>query len=149
LASAAASHITDPGTEQPLRRRLDGPVSRGQAIAKALIAQAVEQQQIKPGTLTVHADRGSSMTSKPFAFLLADLGLTRTHNRPYTSTDNLYSEAPFKTLKHRPEFPDRFQNIGQACGYRRLVRALQPQAPPLRHRADDRPMPCTMVTRPG
>jgi putative transposase len=68
----------------------------------------------KPGTLTVHADCGSSMTSKPVAFLLADLGLTRTHNRPCTSTDNRYSEAHFKTLKYRPEFPDRFQNIEQA-----------------------------------
>jgi putative transposase len=83
-------------------------------VAKALIAQAVEQQQIKPHTLTLHADRGSSMTSKPVAFLLADLGLTKTHNRPYTSTDNPYSEAHFNTLKYRPEFPDRFQNIEQA-----------------------------------
>jgi putative transposase len=83
-------------------------------VAKALIAQAVEQQQIKPGTLTVHADRGSAMRSKPVAFLLADLGLTRTHNRPYTSSENPYSEAHFKTLKYRPEFPDRFQNIEQA-----------------------------------
>src|SRR5450755_885656 len=83
-------------------------------VAKALIAQAVEQQQIKPGTLTVHADRGSAMRSKPVAFLLADLGLTRTHNRPYTSSDNPYSEAHFKTLKYRPGFPDRFQNIEQA-----------------------------------
>lgn len=83
-------------------------------IAKALIAQAVEQQQITPGTLTVHADRGSAMRSKPVAFLLADLGLTRTHNRPYTSSDNPYSEAHFKTLKYRPGFPERFQNIEQA-----------------------------------
>jgi putative transposase len=83
-------------------------------VAKALIAQACEQQQIKPGTLTVHADRGSAMRSKPVAFLLADLGLTRTHNRPYTSSDNPYIEAHFKTLKYRPGFPDRFQNIEQA-----------------------------------
>jgi putative transposase len=83
-------------------------------VAKALIAQACEQQQITPGTLTVHADRGSAMRSKPVAFLLADLGLTRTHNRPYTSSDNPYSEAHFKTLKYRPGFPDRFQNIEQA-----------------------------------
>jgi len=59
-------------------------------VAKALIAQATEQQEITPGTLTIHADRGSSMTSKPVAFLLADLGVTRTHNRPYTSSDNPY-----------------------------------------------------------
>ncbi len=54
-------------------------------LAKALISQACEQQQIPQGQLTVHADRGSSMTSKPVAFLLADLGVTRSHNRPYTS----------------------------------------------------------------
>jgi putative transposase len=83
-------------------------------IAKALIGQAAEQQQIEPGTLTVHADRGGPMRSKPVAFLLADLGVTKTHSRPYTSTDNPYSEAQFKTLKYRPEFPDRFDSIEQA-----------------------------------
>jgi putative transposase len=80
-------------------------------IAEQLIAQALEQQKIQPGQLTVHADRGSSMTSKPVAFLLADLGVTKTHSRPYTSTDNPYSEAQFKTLKYRPDFPDRFASI--------------------------------------
>lgn len=86
-------------------------------VAAALIAQAVEQQEIPPGTLTVHADRGSSMRSKPVAFLLADLGLTRTHNRPYTSSDNPYSKPHFKTLKRRPGFPDRFQTIEQARAF--------------------------------
>jgi len=80
-------------------------------VAEQLIAQAVAQQQITPGQLTIHADRGSSMTSKPVAFLLADLGVTKTHSRPYTSTDNPYSEAQFKTLKYRPDFPDRFDSI--------------------------------------
>jgi putative transposase len=65
-------------------------------IAKALIAQATEQQHVTPGTLTLHADRGSSMTSKPVAFLLADLGVTRTHNRPYTSSDNPYLRSPLQ-----------------------------------------------------
>ena len=74
-------------------------------LAKALIGQAAEQQQIDPGQLTVHADRGTAMMSKPVAFLLADLGVLKTHSRPYTSTDNPYSEAQFKTLKYRPEFP--------------------------------------------
>jgi putative transposase len=83
-------------------------------IAEALIAQSLAQQRIKPGTLTVHADRGGPMRSKPVAFLLADLGVTKTHSRPYTSTDNPYSEAHFKTLKYRPEFPDRFGTIEQA-----------------------------------
>jgi putative transposase len=86
-------------------------------LAKALIAQSAEQQQIPRGQLTVHADRGSAMRSKPVAFLLADLGVLRTHSRPYTSTDNPYSEAQFKTLKYRPEFPDRFQNIEQARAF--------------------------------
>lgn len=80
-------------------------------IAKELIAQAIQQQGITPGQLTIHADRGSSMRSKPVAFLLADLGITKTHSRPYTSTDNPYSEAQFKTLKYRPDFPGRFNSI--------------------------------------
>ena len=83
-------------------------------VAEALIAQAVEQQQITREQLTIHADRGGPMRSKPVAFLLADLGVTKTHSRPYTSTDNPYSEAHFKTLKYRPEFPERFQTIEQA-----------------------------------
>ena len=83
-------------------------------IAEALIAQAIEQQQIARDQLTVHADRGGPMRSKPVAFLLADLGITKTHSRPYTSTDNPYSEAHFKTLKYRPAFPARFDSIEQA-----------------------------------
>jgi len=88
-------------------------------VAKALIAQVCDQQQIDRGQLTVHADRGSSMTSKPVAFLLADLGVTKTHNRPYTSTDNPYSEAHFKTLKYRPGFPARFDSIEHARAFSR------------------------------
>jgi len=86
-------------------------------IAKDLIGQAIAQQKIVKNTLTVHADRGSSMTSKPVAFLLADLGVTRTHNRPYTSNDNPYSEAHFKTLKYRPSFPARFNSIEEARAF--------------------------------
>jgi len=86
-------------------------------VARDLIAQVCEQQNIEPGQLTVHADRGSSMTSKPVAFLLADLGVTKTHNRPYTSTDNPYSEAQFKTLKYRPGFPARFDTIEHARAF--------------------------------
>jgi len=88
-------------------------------VAKALIAQVCEQQQIARGELTVHADRGSSMTSKPVAFLLADLGVIRSHNRPYTSTDNPYSEAQFKTLKYRPGFPACFDTIEHARAFSR------------------------------
>jgi len=83
-------------------------------VARDLIAQVCAQQDIQREQLTIHADRGSSMTSKPVAFLLADLGVTKTHNRPYTSTDNPYSEAQFKTLKYRPAFPARFDSIEHA-----------------------------------
>jgi putative transposase len=86
-------------------------------VAKDLIAQVCQQQTITRDQLTVHADRGSSMTSKPVAFLLADLGVTRSHSRPYTSTDNPYSEAHFKTLKYRPAFPARFDSIEHARGF--------------------------------
>ena len=80
-------------------------------LAKKLIAESAGKQAIEPGQLTVHADRGSSMTSKPVAFLLADLGITKTHSRPSVSNDNPFSEAQFKTLKYRREFPDRFGSI--------------------------------------
>jgi putative transposase len=83
-------------------------------VAEPLFAQALAQQAITPGQLTIHADRGSAMRSKPVAFLLADLGVTKTHSRPYTSTDNPYSEAHFKTLKYRPGFPERFASIAHA-----------------------------------
>jgi putative transposase len=86
-------------------------------LAKALIAQACAQQQIGRDRLTVHADRGSAMRSKPVAFLLADLGVLKTHSRPYTSTDNPYSEAYFKTLKYRPAFPARFDSILEARAF--------------------------------
>jgi len=89
-------------------------------IARALIEQATEQQQITPKILTLHADRGGPMRSKPVAFLLADLGVTKTHSRPYTSTDNPYSESNFKTLKYRPEFPQRFDSIEHARGHCRV-----------------------------
>jgi len=83
-------------------------------LATALIEQAAEQQQITPKILTLHADRGAPQRAKPVAFLLADLGITRTHSRPYTSSDNPYSESNFKTLKYRPEFPARFDTIEHA-----------------------------------
>lgn len=86
-------------------------------LAEQMIAQALQQQKIRRDQLTIHADRGSSMRSKPVAFLLADLGITRTHSRPYTSTDNPYSEAQFKTLKYRPGFPERFGSILEARSF--------------------------------
>ena len=77
-------------------------------LAETLIAATCEKQGIKPGQLTIHADRGSAMTSKSVSQLLADLDVTRTHSRPHVSNDNPYSEAQFKTLKYRPAFPERF-----------------------------------------
>jgi putative transposase len=89
-------------------------------LAMALIEQATEQQQITPKILTLHADRGAPQRAKPVAFLLADLGITKTHSRPYTSSDNPYSESNFKTLKYRPEFPARFDDIDRARGHCRV-----------------------------
>ena len=86
-------------------------------LAERLIAATGETQGIGPGQLTVHADRGSSMTSKAVALLLADLGITRTHSRPHVSNDNPFSEAQFKTLKSRPEFPDRFTSAEAARAF--------------------------------
>lgn len=86
-------------------------------IAQQLISETLAKQRIARGQLTIHADRGTSMTSKPVAFLLADLGVTKSHNRPYTSTDNPYSEAHFKTLKYRPGFPARFDSIEHARAF--------------------------------
>ena len=77
-------------------------------LAEELIAETCVRQGIQPDQLTLHADRGSSMTSKSVAFLLADLGVTKTHSRPHLSNDNPYSEAQFKTLKYRPDYPSRF-----------------------------------------
>ena len=93
------------------------------ALARRLVTASVDKQGIVRDQLTLHADRGSSMTSKSLALLLADLGVTKTHSRPYTSTDNPYSEAHFKTLKYRPEFPDRFGSIQDA---RTLCRGFFP-----------------------
>jgi putative transposase len=77
-------------------------------LAKRLIEESCNKQRIQPGQLTLHADRGTSMCSKPVTFLLADLGVTKTHSRPHVSDDNPYSESQFRTMKYRPEFPDRF-----------------------------------------
>jgi putative transposase len=84
------------------------------ALAKTLIDETCARQLIQPGQLTLHADRGPSMTSKPVAFLLADLGVTKTHSRPNVSDDNPFSEAQFKTLKYRPDFPERFGSLEHA-----------------------------------
>jgi len=87
------------------------------ALAKKLIKDTCGKHLILPGELNLHADRGSSMRGKPVAFLLADLGVTKTHSRPYTSNDNPYSESQFRTMKYRPEFPDRFGCIQDARAF--------------------------------
>ena len=89
----------------------------GKELARQFIAATCGKQQIALGQLTIHADRGSSMTSKPVALLLADLGVTKTHSRPHVSDDNPFSESHFKTLKYRPEFPDRFGSKEHARGF--------------------------------
>ena len=99
------------------------------ALAERLIATTCETQAILPAQLTIHADRGSSMTSKPVALLLADLGVTRTHSRPHVSNDNPFSEAQFKTLKYRPEFPDRFSGLQETRVLPPLLHLVQHGAP--------------------
>lgn len=87
------------------------------SLAKRLITESCEKQGVEPGQLTVHSDRGPSMKSKPVALLLADLGATKSHSRPHVSNDNPFSEAQFKTLKYRPDFPDRFGCIQDSIGF--------------------------------
>ncbi len=86
-------------------------------LAQELIAATCDKEAIVPGQLTLHADRGTSMRSKPLAMLLADLSVTKSHSRPHVSDDNPYSEAQFKTLKYQPEFPARFDSIEHARAF--------------------------------
>lgn len=83
-------------------------------LAERLIAESVRKQGIDRDQLTLHADRGPSMASKGVALLLADLGITKSHSRPHCSNDNPYSEAQFRTLKYRPDFPSKFGCIQDA-----------------------------------
>jgi putative transposase len=86
-------------------------------LAERLLADTIAKQAVAREQLTIHADRGASMASRPVAFLLADLGVTKSHSRPHCSNDNPYSEAQFKTLKYRPEFPDRFGSYEDALSF--------------------------------
>jgi putative transposase len=90
-------------------------------IAEALIQETLLRENIQPGVLTIHADRGSAMTSTTVAELLIDLGVTKSHSRPHTSNDNPFSESHFKTMKYRPQMPDRFGSVEEA---RELFRDL-------------------------
>jgi putative transposase len=84
-------------------------------LGKQLIEHGVHSQSIQlENNLTIHADRGKPMAAKTTSQLMIDLGVARSHSRPYTSNDNPYSEAHFKTAKYRPGFPDRFGSVQDA-----------------------------------
>jgi len=85
-----------------------------QYLAKSLLEEAMRNQFILPNQLTIHSDNGPSMSSQSVAQFLEHMGVNKTHNRPYTSNDNPFSESHFKTLKYRPEFPERFESLQEA-----------------------------------
>lgn len=87
------------------------------ALAQLLIDETCDKQDILPGQLVIHSDRGTPMTARGTAQLMADLGVTKSHSRPYTSDDNPYSEAQFKTLKYRPDFPRTFGSLADAKAF--------------------------------
>jgi putative transposase len=84
------------------------------ALAESLIQETLVHQNVLPGTLTIHADNGSAMTSSVVAALLVELGVAKSHSRPHTSDDNPFSESHFKTMKQRPQVPERFGSIEEA-----------------------------------
>ena len=86
-------------------------------LFKALFEETIAKHLVPPGQLTLHADRGAAMKAKATALMLADLGVTKSHSRPYTSNDNPFSESHFKTLKYQPEFPKRFGCIEDAKAF--------------------------------
>ena len=88
-----------------------------QDLAARLIREAIDTQGVREAELTLHSDRGPSMTSHNVAQLLATLGVTKSHSRPHVSNDNPFSESQFKTLKYRPEFPDRFESHDEALRF--------------------------------
>jgi putative transposase len=96
-------------------------VAQGESseLAEILITATCDKQNIRRDQLTLHADRGSAMRAQTLAQLLADLGVTKSHSRPYTPNDNPYSEAQFKTMKYRPDYPDRFEGLDQARSWAR------------------------------
>ena len=88
-------------------------------LAEQLIAQSCHKQQVEKDKLTLHADNGPAMMAKTVAQLLVDLSVTKSHSRPYTASDNPFSEAQFKTMKYRPDYPDRFGSIADARAWAR------------------------------
>jgi putative transposase len=91
------------------------------AVYQQLVKACCKDQGVVPEQLTIHSDRGAPMTAKSTALLYADLGIIKSHSRPYTSNDNPYSEANFRTLKYRPDMPDQLGSVEHA---RQVVRAL-------------------------
>ena len=106
--------VRDPRRVQPLRRRLDGPVPGERAARQGADRAGDRAAEDHPQGADAARRPRRAATRQAGAFLLADLGITKTHSRPYTSSDNPYSESNFKTLKYRPEFPDRFDDIEHA-----------------------------------
>lgn len=88
-------------------------------LAQGLIETTCQRQAIDPDQLTLHADRGSPMIAQTMSQLLVDLGVIKSHSRPHVCDDNPYSEAQFKTLKYRPDFPDRFGALEDARAWSR------------------------------
>lgn len=88
--------------------------SEAAELAEQLIAETCAKQGVQRAQLTIHADNGGPMTAKTVTILLADLGVAKSHSRPHVSNDNPYSEAQFKTLKYRPDYPDRFGSLRDA-----------------------------------
>lgn len=91
--------------------------TESQTLARELFHGIYERERVKPGQVTVHADRGAAMTSRGLADLFVTLGIEKSHSRPSVSDDNPYSEAQFKTLKYRPDFPDRFGSVEDARAF--------------------------------
>lgn len=95
------------------------PRKESAALAEKPIGETCGKQRVEPDQLALHTDRGSAMRSKTVAQLLIDLGLAKGHSRPYTPTDNAYSEAQLETLKYRPDYSQQFQGITQARDWAR------------------------------
>jgi putative transposase len=89
------------------------------ALGKHLIKESIEKHDVGPGVLIVHADRGTQMTSKTVAQLLADLDVTRSFSRPHVSNDNPFSEAHFRTAKYHPSYPGKFAALDDALTWGR------------------------------
>ena len=89
-------------------------VAQSSELARHLVSESARKQGIQPGQLTLHSDNGSPMKGQPLTQLLDKLGIDRSHSRPHTADDNPFSEAQFKTMKYRPDYPERFPSIEAA-----------------------------------